>query len=117
VNRYRRERGLAPLTLDARISEQARRHSVAMATGGVRVGHEGFKDRIRILQHVMKVGRSAENVGMSQGYAAPARQTVAGWLASPAHRESIEGRYHFTGIGVVRNRAGEIYFTQIFVGQ
>lgn len=117
MNRYRRERGLAPLTLDARISEQARRHSVAMATGGVRVGHEGFKDRIRIMQHVMKVGGSAENVGMSQGYAAPARQTVAGWLASPAHRENIEGRYHSTGIGVVRNRAGEIYFTQIFVGQ
>jgi uncharacterized protein YkwD len=117
VNRYRSERGLAPFTLDARISEQARHHSGAMATGRVRVGHEGFKDRIHVLQQEMKVGWSAENVGMSQGYADPAQQAVAGWLASPAHRESIEGRYHFTGIGVVRNRAGAIYFTQIFVGQ
>lgn len=94
VNRHRRERGLTPLTLDARISEQARRHSAAMAAGGVPVGHEGFQDRVRVLQRVMKVGRSAENVGTSHGYAAPARQTVAGWLASPAHRESIEGPYH-----------------------
>lgn len=115
VNRYRRERGLAALTLDARISEQARRHSVAMATGKARVGHQGFEDRIRALRQVMTVGWSAENAGMNEGYAAPARQMMAGWLASPAHRVNIEGRYDSTGIGVARNRAGRIYFTQIFI--
>jgi uncharacterized protein YkwD len=115
VNRYRREHRLAPLTLDARITEQARRHSVAMATGRARVGHQGFEERIRLLRREMPVRRAAENAGMNKGYAAPARQMMTGWLASPTHRTSIEGPYLVTGIGVARNRAGKIYFTQIFV--
>jgi uncharacterized protein YkwD len=115
VNRYRREQGLKPLTLDARITEQARRHSVAMATGRVRVGHQGFQERIRLLREAMPVRRAAENAGMNQGYAAPARQMMDGWLDSPTHLTNIDGPYQATGIGVARNRLGKIYFTQIFV--
>jgi uncharacterized protein YkwD len=114
VNRYRKERGLKALTIDARISEQARRHSVAMATGRAPLGHQGFEDRIRALRQVMTVGLSAENAGMQGGYATPAERMVADWLASGAHRVNIEGQYDFTGIGVARDRAGRIYFTQIF---
>jgi hypothetical protein len=32
-------------------------------------------------------------------------------------RENIEWPYELTGVGVVSNQAGEVYFTQIFVGQ
>ena len=35
VNQYRQSRNLPPLTLDSRISEQARAHSQAMANSGV----------------------------------------------------------------------------------
>lgn len=86
-----------------------------MASGKTPVGHQGFEDRIRALRRVMTVGWSAENAGMNEGYADPARQMMAGWLASPAHRVNMEGRYDLTGIGVARNRAGRVYFTQIFV--
>jgi len=42
---------------------------------------------------------------------------VRGWLESRAHRENIDGSYNLTGIGVARNAAGEVFFTQIFVGR
>jgi uncharacterized protein YkwD len=117
VNRHRRKQRLAPLALDARIGEQARHHSLAMATGRARFGHQGFEDRIRVLSRAMRVQWSAENVSMNQGYAAPARQAMEGWLVSAMHRANMEGPYDLTGIGVARNRAGEVYFTQIFIGR
>ena len=43
-------------------------------------------------------------------------RAVAGWLRSSRHRTNIEGPYEATGVGVVSNAEGEIYFTQIFVG-
>ena len=117
VNRYRAQRGLPALALDPRIGEQARDHSVAMATGRMPLGHEGFQDRIGALARVMAVQRSAENVGVNQGYTDPARQVVEGWLGSSTHRANIEGPYESTGVGVARTAAGEVYFTQIFIGR
>jgi uncharacterized protein YkwD len=117
VNRYRRARGATPLVLDARIGEQARRHSVAMANGSTPVGHRGFDDRVQALRRVMACRRSAENVGMNHGYRDPASQVVRGWIESEGHRKNIEGPYESTGIGVVSDAAGTIYFTQIFVGR
>jgi uncharacterized protein YkwD len=117
VNRHRRGRGLTPLTLDARISEQARLHSVAMATGRTPFGHRGFDDRVRVLKQAMSFRRSAENVGYNQGFDDPAAAAVRGWLGSPGHLENIEGPYDLTGVGMARNAAGEVYFTQMFVGR
>jgi uncharacterized protein YkwD len=117
VNRHRKARGLAPLALDARVGEQARRHSVAMATGKTPAGHKGFDDRVRVLARTMSCRRSAENVGFNQGYDEPAAAVVRGWLASHGHRENIEGPYDLTGVGVARNAAGEVYFTQMFIGR
>ena len=117
VNRHRRAHGLAPLALDARISRQARLHSVAMAAGTTRLGHEGFENRVRVLTETMPCQRSAENVASNHGYRAPASEAVRGWLASRTHRENIEGPYDLTGVGVARNAAGEVYFTQLFVGR
>jgi uncharacterized protein YkwD len=65
----------------------------------------------------MPVGRSAENVASNRGYAAPAHQAVGGWLASTMHRANLEGPYASTGIGVARSAAGEVFFTQIFIGR
>jgi len=117
VNRHRRARGLAPLTLDPRISQQARLHSRAMAEGRTRFGHDGFTDRIAALSHVMTCQRTAENVASNRGHRDPAGEAVRGWLESRAHRENIDGPYDLTGVGVARNAAGEVFFTQMFVGR
>ena len=117
VNRHRRARGLTPLTLDPRISRQARLHSQAMAEGRTRFGHGGFTDRIDALGRVMSCRRTAENVASNRGHRDPAAEAVRGWLESRAHLENIDGPYDLTGIGVARNAAGEVFFTQLFVGR
>lgn len=117
VNGHRRARGLAPLALDARLSRQARVHSLAMATGTTPFGHDGFEDRAKALAHALSCRRTAENVAYDRGHHDPAAEAVRGWLRSRGHRKNIEGRYDLTGVGVASNAAGEVYFTQIFVGR
>src|SRR5438128_5638120 len=117
VNKHRRTRGLPPLALDPRITQQARVHSVAMADGTTHFGHDGFSDRVEALSHVMACRRTAENVASNRGHRDPASEAVRGWLESRAHRENIDGPYDLTGIGVARNAAGEVFFTQLFVGR
>ena len=92
-------------------------HSLAMADGTTPFGHDGFSDRVKALSHVMTCRRTAENVASNRGHRDPASEAVRGWLESRAHRENIEGPYGLTGIGVARNTAGEVFFTQIFVGR
>jgi uncharacterized protein YkwD len=117
VNHHRRSLGLPPLTEDATITRQARLHSAAMAAGRTPPGHAGFADRVATLRRVMAARRTAENVAFNQGHRDPAAVAVRGWLASPGHRENIEGPYELTGVGVASNAKGEVYFTQIFVGR
>jgi uncharacterized protein YkwD len=117
VNRHRVARGLAPLVLDRRIGEEARRHSAAMARGDTPIGHRGFRERIDVLRAVLPIRRSGENVGLNHGYPDPAAQVVRGWLESRDHRVNIEGTFDLTGVGVATNGKHEIFFTQIFVGR
>ena len=116
VNRYRAQHGLRLLVLDPEISRVARRHSVAMAAHARAVGHQGFDDRVLILRRALATRRTAENVALNRGYPDPAAEAVRGWTASAGHRQNMDGPYAATGIGVARNAAGELYFSQLFVG-
>jgi uncharacterized protein YkwD len=115
VNQYRASHGLPPLSLDARISEQARVHSQNMAIGTVPFSHDGFTQRVQTIAKVIPYSGAAENVAYNQGYSDPATQAVQGWLRSTGHRTNIEGQYNLTGIGIAKNSQGEYYFTQIFI--
>jgi len=117
LNRHREAHGLAPLALDARISRQARLHSIAMATGTTPFGHQGFESRVHVLAETVSCRQSAENVGFNGGYDDPAAVVVRDWLASRGHRENIEGPYELTGVGAARDAAGAVYFTQMFGGR
>lgn len=115
INQYRQSRHLPPLTLDSRISEQARLHSQAMASGRVPFSHQGFKQRVKVVSRMIPYHSAAENVAYNQGYGDPDREAVQGWLKSTEHRINIEGQYDLTGIGIAKNTVGEYYFTQIFI--
>ena len=115
VNRYRTTHGLPALTSDPRIARAARQHSADMARSAVPFGHTGFADRVAALRRVMSFGASAENVASSLGYDDPAPDILRGWLASSGHRQTIEGPYDTTGVGVARSSSGKLYVTQIFV--
>lgn len=115
VNQYRAQRGLPPLSLDERISGQARTHSQNMASGAVPFSHNGFAQRVQAIGGMITYRAAAENVAYNQGYNDPATQAVQGWLRSTGHRQNIECNYNLTGVGVARNARGEYYFTQIFI--
>ena len=113
VNEYRKSLNLAPLTLNAEISQQAKQHSQNMAENKVEFSHSGFDRRIKALS--ISYRSAAENVAYNQGYGNPVKQAVEGWIESEGHRQNMRGNYNLTGIGVVKNQQGEYYFTQIFI--
>ncbi|MBW4665477.1 MAG: CAP domain-containing protein [Chroococcus sp. CMT-3BRIN-NPC107] len=117
INQYRQSRKLPPLTLDARISAQAKIHSQNMANSKVPFSHDGFDERVTVIRRQIPYRAAAENVAFNQGYPNPAKQAVDGWIKSDGHRVNIEGQYNLTGIGVVKNAKNEYYFTQLFINR
>ena len=114
INRYRVSHGLSKLTLNANISRQARIHSQNMANKKVSFSHKGFEKRVN--STLVRYKSAAENVAFNQGYADPASQAMTGWIHSPGHLKNLKGKYNLTGIGVAANSEGEVYLTQIFIG-
>jgi uncharacterized protein YkwD len=117
INQYRRSKGLPTLTLNSRITQQARAHSQAMANGKVPFSHQGFDQRVKVISRAISYSSAAENVAQNQGFSNPDRQAVQGWIKSPGHRKNIEGSYNLTGIGIARSSNGTYYLTQIFIRQ
>ena len=113
VNEYRRTQGLPALQANSYISSVALGHSRDMLTGKSPFGHDGFRDRIKVISSRLgKLHVAAENVASGP---MGAREVVDGWLHSPGHRRNIEGDFRLTGIGLAERADGMIYFTQIFV--
>jgi uncharacterized protein YkwD len=115
VNQYRQSRNLPPLKLDARISEESRIHSQAMASGKVPFSHNGFEERVKAIAKFISYRKAAENLAYNMGYSKPSEQAVDGWIKSPGHRKNMEGDFDTTGVGITKNAKGEYYFTQIFI--
>jgi uncharacterized protein YkwD len=115
INQYRAERGLSPLKMNAAITREATRHSQEMANHQVPFGHTGFQQRMKHLYHDLQYATGgAENVAYNYK---TAKIVVDGWIKSPGHRQNIVGRYDLTGVGIVRDAAGKLYYTQLFVRQ
>ena len=115
INQYRAERNLQPLSLNARINQQAEIHSQNMAQQIVKFSHKGFKGRVKALEDQIVYRRAAENIAYNQGYQNPVEKAVLGWIESEGHHQNIVGDFNLTGIGVAKNERGEYYFTQIFI--
>lgn len=113
VNRYRLSKGLNKLELNEDIAKEARQHSLDMAEKKMAFGHQGFDQRISHIQaRIPHFAGGAENIAC---FKLPPQQVVQKWLTSRGHRRNIEGRYHLTGVGIVQDAKGWIYYTQIFV--
>jgi uncharacterized protein YkwD len=83
-----------------------------MADKKTAFGHDGFANRVNVIKSKLGfIQSSAENV--AYGRLTP-KEVVTGWLKSPGHRKNIEGKFTLTGIGVAKDKAGTIFFTQIF---
>ena len=111
VNEDRTALGLSLLNMNEMESSLATKHSLDMADGKVKFGHDGFNLRAKAIQKSLGSTEIGENVAEGQ---MTAKEVVDGWLHSPAHKKNIEGNFILTGIGYAIDRKGDIYFTQIF---
>jgi uncharacterized protein YkwD len=113
VNDYRAKHHLPALQLNKTVSNEAAKHSQAMARKSIRFGHAHFNDRIkRLYQQFGHCRGAAENVAY---YKTNIKHLVEAWVASPGHRQNIMGHYNITGIGIAYGKTGWAYYTQIFL--
>jgi len=111
TNAERTKAGLAPLTLDPRLSDAAQGYSEVLATTGCFEHDCGdvpdFSDRVSLAGYT---GWSALAENIAAGYKTP-EAVVAGWMASPGHRANIlSDRYTDIGIGLA-SQTGDTYGT------
>ncbi|MEL6322209.1 MAG: CAP domain-containing protein, partial [Cyanobacteria bacterium J06626_14] len=88
VNEFRRSQGLAELTLEPVLSEQARQHSTAMSQTG-NLSHDGFDQRISAIRQEISLQSAAENVAFNSGFDEPVQQAIEGWKNSEGHRQNM----------------------------
>ncbi len=113
INQYRQQHGLRPLAMNNKMVNEAKKHSMDMASHKIPFGHSYFEARInRLHSQIKDSGAGAENVAYNYKNA---RDVVKNWLLSPGHKRNIDGNYDLTGIGIARDKRGKIYFTQIFL--
>ena len=113
VNQCRKSRGLAPLKVLPMASIEAANHSLDMAMKKVPFGHDGFKQRAIVLADQLH-GSSATGENVAYGKMT-AKEVVAAWLRSAAHRANLEGDFTYTGVGVAKDNRGVVYYTELFV--
>ncbi len=113
INAHREDLGLSRLESNALMNEEARKHSYNMSIGNVPFGHQGFEERVEVIQSELGGNGFAENVAKDYP---DAESVVAAWLNSNGHKRNIEGeKYNLSGLGVVQGDDGVFYFTQIFI--
>lgn len=113
INQFRVRKGLSKLQMNPLLIQEAAQHSADMAEHRVAFGHDGFEQRIAHLQKKIQTAQGgAENVAYNYK---TAKIVAEGWIKSPGHRRNILGHYNQTGIGIVRDKAGKLYFTQLFL--
>ena len=115
VNKLRKSKVLAPLSLNETLSVEARGHSKSMANGRTGFGHDGFEQRIDdISKKLGRVSAAAENVAYGN---LSAEAVVDGWIKSPGHRKNMLGNFNLIGIGTAKGKGNIVYFTQIFINK
>src|ERR687889_362086 len=99
--RERRQRGLRALRPSGRLYLSARAWARALVREND-FGHRDFARRVLRFPFVLASrGRRwsvAENVAWGSGTESAPRQIVAQWMASPAHRDNVLGRWRYAAV-------------------
>jgi uncharacterized protein YkwD len=88
INAYRKQQGLAPVTIDPQLTAAAKAHSIDLAKWD-RISHYGSDgsnpwDRVRRAGYSARL--AAENVGTGQ---TTLKEVFAGWKKSPGHNKNL----------------------------
>ena len=115
VNEYRAKRWLPPLQTNPVLAHEAKLHSLDMERKRIPFGHQYFGTRIKhIYSQIKYCNGGSENVAWFPPSKSP-KDVVALWLTSSGHRRNILGHFNLTGVGIVRDKRGWLYYTQIFI--
>lgn len=113
LNKSRADAGLAPLKVDERLADAARKHSELMADKSelahVLSGEAEVADRLAATG--LNFNRSGENVGYNSEF----NGLHSNFMKSPPHRENIlNPKYTLVGIGIVKDDEGVYWATEDF---
>ena len=111
INTYRASVGLNPLEKINYISHKSEEHDNYMIVNNV-VNHDDFVARSENIMKVIGAKTVGENIAYN--FNTP-KAAFNAWLASPGHKENIEGNFTHFGISIRENPVtGKKYYTNIF---
>ncbi len=123
LNQERARRGLAPLTLDARLAQAADLQALNMARASDASGPDAalqhtlpgvaqptFESRLNYVGYAYRT--AGENI--ADGYSSAA-DVMAAWMQSASHRENVlSPDYAAVGVAVRSDGDGRLFFCQVF---
>ncbi|MFV8344381.1 CAP domain-containing protein [Flavobacterium sp. XS2P39] len=111
INAYRVSIGLNPLEKINHMSYKSEEHDNYMIANNV-VNHNDFVARSENIMKTLGAKTVSENIAYN--YSTP-QAVLNAWLASPGHKENIEGNFTHFGIAIKEDPAtGKKYYTNIF---
>jgi uncharacterized protein YkwD len=111
INAHRVSKGLNPLEKINHMSYKSEEHDYYMIANNV-VNHNDFVARSENIMKTLGAVSVSENIAYN--YNTP-QAVLNAWLASPSHKENIEGNFTHFGIAIKENPAtGKKYYTNIF---
>ena len=111
INAHRVSKGLNPLQKINHMSYKSEEHDNYMIANNV-VNHNDFSARSENIMQTLGATSVSENIAYN--YNTP-QAVLNAWLASPGHKENIEGNFTHFGIAIKENPAtGKKYYTNIF---
>jgi uncharacterized protein YkwD len=110
TNQARAQQGLPALAYDDAAAGVAQSWAAELARSG------NLRHNPNLVADVdAHVTRDWTRVGENVGYAGSADQVQAAYMSSPGHRANILGSYNRVGIGTVRDGAGRLWTTVVFL--
>lgn len=111
INAHRVSKGLNPLEKINHMSYKSEEHDNYMIANNV-VNHNDFAARSENIMKTLGAKSVSENIAYN--YNTP-QAVLNAWLASPGHKENIEGNFTHFGIAIKENpTTGKKYYTNIF---
>ena len=111
INGYRVSKGLNVLVLENYLSKSSENHVLYMISKN-EISHDLFLNRSNDIINTLGANKVAENVAYKFN---SANSTLTAWLASPLHKQNLEGDFTHFGISIKTNSEGVKFYTNIFM--
>ena len=111
INGYRISKGLTALVLENYLSKSSENHVLYMISKN-EISHDLFLNRSNDIMNSLGANKVAENVAYKFN---SANSTLTAWLASPLHKQNLEGDFTHFGISIKTNSEGVKFYTNIFM--